>query len=1077
MLKRILGFMVACTLLVSGVWADWQDRPVNIQRLGESNDAVTLIVELEGGGVLELQQTGTLYSETAAVRSVASVQKEAVAQITDITAGEIQGRVTHVMNALVVDGVYGDIEVLESLDGVKAVYVCEEYKVIEPVETARAELSAISEGVYAEQYDIMGSDAVRSKYDGDGIVIGIVDSEFCYDHPVFQTPPTEQTLLVGDIESLLASESFAAEERYLVKSETDSEYLTLSASDVYKSEKIPFAFDYANRDADPKTDSEVNYHGTHVAGIAAANGDGLSGVARNAQLVLGKVAVDGAKTSSTDMMIYALDDMVKLSVDVINLSMGISAGFSTSRGVFDSVYERIESAGIAMVAAAGNDGRYGDAFIGAPAASAPDYGLVSEPAVNEYSMAIASVGKGNGKLTLSNEIIIVYHDTSDTYCDTRMDRIFSAEAAVEYVDCGLGTAAEFSLINSLDGKIALITRGGASFTDSFTAAEQKGALGVILINSNDEYINAVAEGCSIPAAVVTATDGAALKAAAVKTVEVGRREFGVSAFSSRGATPDLRLKPEASAVGEAVLSAAYDNGYAYNAGTSMATPQYAGAVASTLDYINQDINSAMSKSAKRILATQLLNSTATVMREFSTAAHNPPASPRAQGAGAISLENAVKSPAVVVNTYNDKVKVELGEISGNEIRFSFSIKNISLDAVTYKLSAEVVTDSAEQKITDDGRTVNVVSGSRILDGAAVTFDCGDSVTVPVGGAVTVNAEIDLSGADLTALGEVFENGFFIEGFVYLSNDELPQLSIPFMGFYGDWSAVPAFDGEDYGLLNGLCRAYTKGGKSYLAELNSDSDGMVFFSPKTGELGFAVQSVRNLRQITFTVNDSNGNMVYVIRGDYARKNMNAQSSIFAGGFNGTLDNAMLADGEYTAVLTATPDCSDGVENPQILQFKILMDSGVPTVFDAFVRTETINEKNGRWLWVKATDEESGAPLAYSFIDSEENTVKPLYISDTTGYRVFDVTGYSLADTQIRIYDLAMNVSDYTVKAADGFSGCYDGITLKSLSPWSAFVAGNLILNRFDVEKNTEGYTQRLYVWDDNLNPMAVPFDVE
>ena len=339
MLKRVLSFIIAGALLVSGVCAEWQERPVNIQRLDGLNESVKLIVELEGGGVLEICQSGTLYSETAAVRSVANVQAEAMAQIEDIIGGDALGRVTHIMDALVVEGTYDDIKRLVALEGVKAVYVCEEYKVIEPVETTAVELSAISESVYADQYDIMGSGEIRRRYDGDSIVIGIVDSEFCYDHPAFQTPPTNQALSVGDIEALFTSETLVAEERYRVKSETEDEYMTLTAADVYKSEKIPFAFDYADRDADPKTDNEINYHGTHVAGIAAANGDGLQGVAANAQLVLGKVATNGSKSATTDLMIYALDDMVKLGVDVINLSMGISAGFSTSRGIFDSVYE------------------------------------------------------------------------------------------------------------------------------------------------------------------------------------------------------------------------------------------------------------------------------------------------------------------------------------------------------------------------------------------------------------------------------------------------------------------------------------------------------------------------------------------------------------------------------------------------------------------------------------------------------------------------------------------------------------------------------------------------------------------
>ena len=65
----------------------------------------------------------------------------------------------------------------------------------------------------------------------------------------------------------------------------------ISANQVYKNEKIPFAYDYAENDAD--TFSTVAVHGTHVAGIAAGKngnyyGNYFSGVAPEAQLILMK---------------------------------------------------------------------------------------------------------------------------------------------------------------------------------------------------------------------------------------------------------------------------------------------------------------------------------------------------------------------------------------------------------------------------------------------------------------------------------------------------------------------------------------------------------------------------------------------------------------------------------------------------------------------------------------------------------------------------------------------------------------------------------------------------------------------
>ena len=59
----------------------------------------------------------------------------------------------------------------------------------------------------------------------------------------------------------------------------------------YVSEKFPFAYDYADRDADasPSPD-ESGTHGTHVAGIAAGNADKIMGTAPDAQVIVAKVS-------------------------------------------------------------------------------------------------------------------------------------------------------------------------------------------------------------------------------------------------------------------------------------------------------------------------------------------------------------------------------------------------------------------------------------------------------------------------------------------------------------------------------------------------------------------------------------------------------------------------------------------------------------------------------------------------------------------------------------------------------------------------------------------------------------------
>lgn len=1068
MIKRLFSFVIMATMLCNlPAFAVWDMTATMVGQ--QTSDDLTLIVELEGGGVLELRQsTARQLDEAAAVQSVAKLQAEAETALTSVTGTEVEGKITHIMSGIVIKGTYADIEKLEALPQVKAVYVSEVYSVVEPAMEMTAEIMGTGDYACAEQYETLGSSSVRSEYDGDGLVVGVIDSELWYTHPAFAAAPDTPALLYDDIAAVLDSENLVAEQMYT----------GLTAAELYKSAKIPFAFDYAGCDADPKTENTANYHGTHVAGIAVANNDKMMGVASNAQLVFAKVCADGASTMSLHTVVYALDDMVKIGVDVINMSIGTPSGFSNSRGIFDSIYEELESAGIAVAAAAGNDGRYGDALrTTAPLAEAPDYGLITEPATKEYSTVVASLSNsvtsdGLYDFALADGSVMKYYDSSKNYTYERFASVLGGKIT-EFEDCGLGTAADFAEISSLDGKVALITRGGASFSDSVGGAEKKGALAVIMVNTEDAYAGILADGCTIPCAVVKSSDGEILKALETKNISVEKKPYKMSTFSSRGAAPDLRLKPEITAVGHWVYSAAYNDGYTYLAGTSMATPQYAGAYASVLDYINKKINSSMSKSAKRVLATQLLASTAQVWAEDG-GEDEIPASPRAQGAGVISLENAVNSPAVVINTYNAKTKVELGEISGTSVSFDFKVKNISDKSVTYNLSADVTTDGSKALTFEDGKTVNVADGVQRLETASVSFDCGKTLTVAAYSEKTVTATITLDSANLAELAEVFTNGFFVEGFVTLTNDSCPQLSIPFMGFYGDWSAIPILGGEDYGLENALSVKFTQDGATYKTAAYTDENGVGYFSPLIGALCFDVQNARNIKEFCFEVYNSEGTLVYKMVGSYLRRNMNAESSALIGGFDGKLGEATLSDGDYSILFTAAADCDDGAQNPQTVQLAVKMDSGVPKLEDAVVRTETIKGTSGRWLRVKMADDPDGAPQSSAFLDSEGAAVMPVYKDSSSGELLFNVTGYTLPSCRILIKDAAFNSAIWDITSADGYIGFYDSVTFKGLKTWDALVVNGLILNRYDPQTNSDGYTQKLFVWDDNLKPLAAPF---
>jgi len=115
-------------------------------------------------------------------------------------------------------------------------------------------------------------------------------------------------------------------------------------------------YDFVNGDDDPRPDdpgATEAFHGTHVAGIAAAaldNGQGVAGWA-NVQLVAVKVLDDSGSGNTSDLasgIRWAADN----GCDIINMSLGANAAPSV---VVDACQYAVDR-GVLLVAAAGNEG-------------------------------------------------------------------------------------------------------------------------------------------------------------------------------------------------------------------------------------------------------------------------------------------------------------------------------------------------------------------------------------------------------------------------------------------------------------------------------------------------------------------------------------------------------------------------------------------------------------------------------------------------------------------------------------------------------------------------------------------------
>ena len=104
-------------------------------------------------------------------------------------------------------------------------------------------------------------------------------------------------------------------------------------------------YDFENNDSDPLPD---HFHGTHLAGISAAevnNSLGVAGVASTTKIVALRFALDVASE------VRAIDFAIQNGIKIINASYG---GPQFSQAEYDAI-ERFKNAGGLFIAAAGNE--------------------------------------------------------------------------------------------------------------------------------------------------------------------------------------------------------------------------------------------------------------------------------------------------------------------------------------------------------------------------------------------------------------------------------------------------------------------------------------------------------------------------------------------------------------------------------------------------------------------------------------------------------------------------------------------------------------------------------------------------
>lgn len=797
-----------------------------------------VIVQMDGDSVSELHKKSgsklslTDFSATAeAAEAAAALEASHDAFFAELNATGISytGKYSYTLlsNAVAIQVKSKDVETVSGLKGVKKVSYSEHYATPEAVTENNANVWGT--GIYK-------TEGIR--YQGQGLVVAVLDTGLDQSHAAFRTMPATGTAALT--KNLVAQRIFDGNTHAgLLKFDSNT-----TVDDVYYNVKVPFAYDYADKDAVVYPSYSV--HGTHVAGIIAGNlgdkadeyikdSDGqpilgkdgkpltFTGVAPEAQLVICKVFTDKEENDSlggaeTVDILAALEDCVKLGVDVINMSLGSAAGFSEGDDdVMIGVYSSIRANGISLMVAASND--YSSAYgsnTGTNTTDHPDSATVGSPSTFDEAMSVASISGQKSQYMLGNDgsSVIYFNEVSDGNGNRKefVKELLAAVGKGENETVTLPFVAvqlygQITGYTGLDvaGKIVLVERGGGgmTFEEKVRIAKMQGALAVIIYNNVSGNINMTIGGVSnIPVCSITMDSSKGLLAGIDSKREgkitISASQLGgpfMSDFSSWGPTPSLNLKPEITAHGGDITSSV-PGGWDTLSGTSMATPNMAGAYALVLQYLREKFPT-MDKNEQVTLANRLIMSAPVIAYdEFGT-----PYSPRKQGAGLATIKNAIETQAYLYVDGIDKTKIELGDDKNKTgvYNLTFKLRNMGNGAKTYALSSLIMTET----VTEDNSGVRTVAEHAYMlnDLCEIVYtvngqtaaDC--KVTVAAGATVEITAKVTLNAQARKYLDDNFENGMYVEGFVCLADEASDgvDLSIPFLGFYGDWYDAPMFD--------------------------------------------------------------------------------------------------------------------------------------------------------------------------------------------------------------------------------------------------------------------------------------------
>lgn len=540
--------------------------------------------------------------------------------------------------------------------------------------------------------------------------------------------------------------------------------------------------------ADPLTTCVAGGHGTHVSGIIGMQdpedvGFGLVGVAPEAEIYMYRVFSCDDSGADTDDIIAAMDQAHTDGVDVVSMSLGQDVSWE-----FDDPFETATSAlvaeGIAVVAAAGNDGAEGLFVPGAPG-SGPD--VISVGSIENTNFPTTYLATDSEENDVSYASVWPYSGEHDVYV---LDGTGSGCNASEWEDAS-------STITDKNGTIIVFHYSWNGSDCDFSVRQdywaQYGFAHVmsyvehnsdpysqqhVLLEQDDNstlYSNLLTDdGVALAANYASAGGYGSYKLnfASQSVSSVSMKTGGdISYFTSFG--PDwesLELKPQLSAPGASILSTwplGFNAGYAVIRGTSMSTP-FAAASYALIKSQFPSLSIAEIRS--------LLQSTATPV----ASAYSPDllATAFQQGSGLINAYNAYLSANSTVITPTEFAIGDTDDYAG--VKLSFKVTNNEDTAQTYTISHD---GAAMMYFRPHGfyfdpyvpETAEDLEQPEFSTYATVSFPSGGDITVAAGSSETVEFVISPpSDIDETKVP-------VISGFITVASSSGTKYNLPYGG--------------------------------------------------------------------------------------------------------------------------------------------------------------------------------------------------------------------------------------------------------------------------------------------------------